>query len=77
MSVRITARPKGPLVVETDEPLEIHDGDGALRDVSGKKRVLFCRCGASASKPFCDGSHNRIGFECAPPPQEEDPFAGI
>lgn len=42
----------GPLTVE-----------GGAAEVGYRgERASFCRCGASASKPFCDGSHNRIGF---------------
>jgi CDGSH-type Zn-finger protein len=48
---------------------EIYDADGERLDLSGRSMVALCRCGASASKPFCDGSHNRIGFE-APAPSE-------
>lgn len=58
---RITAKPRGPLVVEGD--IELIDLDGNPVDVAGRKRLLLCRCGASQTKPLCDGSHNRTGFE--------------
>lgn len=72
MTLKIEARPKGPLVVTLDGPLELVGLDGAPIDVSDRKRVMLCRCGASSSKPLCDGAHNRIGFECPPPRDEED-----
>ena len=48
----------GPLM--TSGPLEIVSGTG--RTVIRSNEVFFCRCGGSANKPFCDGSHKRIGF---------------
>lgn len=50
--------PRGPLYVRGD--LEIRDASGAvtLRDT----RVALCRCGQSANKPFCDGSHWNARF---------------
>jgi uncharacterized Fe-S cluster protein YjdI len=50
--------PNGPLLVRGR--VRIVDGDGRL--IREDTRLALCRCGASANKPFCDGSHRRIGF---------------
>jgi CDGSH-type Zn-finger protein len=45
----------GPAKVSGDFVLK--DGKGAELDLSGRDSVALCRCGLSANKPFCDGSH--------------------
>jgi CDGSH-type Zn-finger protein len=70
-AVKITVRPNGPFRVEG--PIELVDANGHAWDLAGKPAISLCRCGASANKPFCDGAHNKIGFqsaECAPPAAE-------
>jgi CDGSH-type Zn-finger protein len=49
----------GPLVVRGN--LEILSGTG--RAVARVTAARLCRCGGSATKPFCDGTHVRIGFK--------------
>ena len=49
----------GPLVVSG--PIEICCGTG--RTVNRTESTRLCRCGASENKPFCDGSHRKIGFK--------------
>ena len=62
--IKIEARHRGPLVVSGAlEDLELYDTAGERRDVSELSKVRLCRCGHSKSAPFCDGSHNRVGFE--------------
>ncbi len=61
--VRITARPNGPFRVEG--PCKLVDGDGREWDLSGKPAFSLCRCGGSTNKPFCDGTHSKIGFQAA------------
>jgi CDGSH-type Zn-finger protein len=39
------------------------DADGNKYDLTGKTSFSLCRCGASANRPFCDGSHNKIAFQ--------------
>jgi len=48
----------GPLLIEG--PFTLIDGKGEVVCKSGK--AALCRCGASKMKPYCDGSHDRIGF---------------
>lgn len=50
--------PNGPVVVEGDYTLQ-----GGEQTTDTKKKMSFCRCGASSNKPFCDGSHRDIDFK--------------
>jgi CDGSH-type Zn-finger protein len=63
MAVKITARPNGPYIVEGD--IELYDPTGAKVDTGGRPAVALCRCGGSVTKPFCDGTHSKIGFKGA------------
>jgi CDGSH-type Zn-finger protein len=64
--VKITVRKNGPYRVEAPEgSLELVDSDGNRYDLSGKPAFSLCRCGGSVNKPFCDGTHTRIGFQAA------------
>lgn len=48
----------GPLFVTGNVPVERSDGE----PLEIRNRVTLCRCGASAIKPLCDGTHKSIGF---------------
>jgi uncharacterized Fe-S cluster protein YjdI len=48
----------GPLLIHSPCLIKLPNGQEEKR-----KTVALCRCGASAKKPFCDGSHKRIGFQ--------------
>jgi len=60
MSVTIKIRDNGPLIV---------DGEFTLVDANGNEvpvvKKALCRCGGSTMKPFCDGTHSKIGFQGA------------
>lgn len=56
--------PNGPYRVSG--PLQVTDSQGnVVRAIEDGKAVSLCRCGGSVNKPFCDGTHSRIGFEAA------------
>jgi CDGSH-type Zn-finger protein len=64
--VKITVRPNGPYRVEDpDHLVELVDANGNKYDLTGKPAYSLCRCGASVNKPFCDGTHSKIGFQAA------------
>jgi CDGSH-type Zn-finger protein len=63
--VRITIRKNGPYRVEGLENVELVDSEGNRYDLTGKAGISLCRCGGSVNKPFCDGTHSKIGFQAA------------
>ena len=68
--VNVRCRQNGPFLVEG--PVTITDHLGNKFPVpADKPAIALCRCGHSARRPFCDGAHNKHGFqadETAPTP---------
>jgi CDGSH-type Zn-finger protein len=62
--VTIKVRDDGPYRVEG--PLTLIDADANAFPLVAGQVVALCRCGHSERKPFCDGSHRRVGFESRP-----------
>ncbi len=60
MSTKLTINNNGSVKIEGD--FEIVDAAGKSYGLQGRSVVSLCRCGRSANKPFCDGSHKN-GFE--------------
>ncbi|RUT88801.1 MULTISPECIES: CDGSH iron-sulfur domain-containing protein [unclassified Mesorhizobium] len=56
--LKVTPTTNGPLKLEGN--LEIVTGTG--HTVDRTQRAFLCRCGHSANKPFCDGTHKKVGF---------------
>ena len=75
----IRVRENGPLIIQCPVQVVDHTGN-AFQIPIDKPAVALCRCGHSATKPFCDGSHKRVGFvaaETAPPAAQSEPPATI
>lgn len=72
MTIKITVRKDGPYFIHPDQADQITlvDHEGNVIERPGKSYTL-CRCGASTNKPFCDGTHSKIGFRGAEQAREE------
>jgi CDGSH-type Zn-finger protein len=70
----IRIRQNGPYRVEGDD-VTVVDWNGNPYPIE-KRPIALCRCGGSTTKPFCDGTHSKIGFqaaEAAVPGSEDKP----
>jgi CDGSH-type Zn-finger protein len=63
--VKVTVKPDGSIRVEGDFELNYTKAgqDQVTTEVIEKSSKSLCRCGHSADKPFCDGSHRAAGFK--------------
>ena len=57
--LEVSPIPNGPLKVAGSHEITSGTGRAAKRG----EMAFLCRCGASANKPYCDGSHRAIGFD--------------
>ena len=63
--VTIKVRENGPYRVDGDETeVRVIDWNGNEYTIE-RWPIALCRCGASATKPFCDRTHSKIGFSAA------------
>lgn len=58
---KLTVNNHGSLRIMGD--FTIYDARGQAFDLGGRTAISLCRCGHSDRKPFCDGSHRRVGFQ--------------
>ncbi len=74
--VTIKVRENGPYRVDGDEnEVVVIDWNGHEYAIT-RRPIALCRCGGSTTKPFCDGTHSKIGFraaEAAVPGSEDRP----
>jgi 3-phenylpropionate/trans-cinnamate dioxygenase ferredoxin subunit len=62
----ITVKKNGPYLIMGTDSVQLVDHEGNPIPIpQEKKNVALCRCGGSVTKPFCDGTHSRIGFRGA------------
>ncbi len=77
MAITITIRNNGAYLIAGDDVAQVTivDHEGNVVTPKGKN-IALCRCGASVTKPFCDGTHSKIGFRGAEEAQRTADGAG-
>jgi CDGSH-type Zn-finger protein len=62
--IRIKVSENGPLRIDAEDAANVVIVDAAGNEIPSlkpeKKSIALCRCGASATKPYCDGTHKTI-----------------
>ncbi len=71
--VKVIVKNNGPIRLEGD--ITLVDSNGNAFGLAGRTAIGLCRCGHSGNKPFCDGSHARVGFDSVCPARELPPPA--
>ena len=60
-NIKVTLIKDGPMILEGELLIQKESGE----IIRSTNRTVLCRCGASESKPFCDGSHKNIEFKAS------------
>lgn len=69
--VQVTIARNGPYIVTG--PITMTDHDDTTVAVPQDRPVALCRCGQSANKPFCDGTHASTDFDGSISPSDGTP----
>lgn len=70
----IRIQPNGPYIITG--PVTIEDAEGNIITVGEGRYIKLCRCGHSATKPYCDGTHRRVDFVSRPSFEPEPATVG-
>jgi CDGSH-type Zn-finger protein len=70
--VTITVSKNGPYLIAG--LVDLKDANG--NSLPAKMKMALCRCGGSTTKPFCDGTHSKIGFQAAEQAVAASPKSG-
>ncbi|GIE92261.1 CDGSH iron-sulfur domain-containing protein [Actinoplanes regularis] len=73
MTSTITPYEDGPLIVRGD--FELRTPEGEPIDAA-RGTIALCRCGRSADKPFCDGTHKTFHFKAGTGREHPSPRPG-
>ncbi len=73
MPITIRIKQNGPYLIEAPiSEINLIDHEGNPVPIPTEKtKISLCRCGASVNKPFCDGTHSKIGFRGAEEARKE------
>jgi CDGSH-type Zn-finger protein len=64
VTMKVTIFEDGPILLDTEQPISVSAAGGDVEQKPGP--VYLCRCGQSATKPFCDGTHRKVKFTGEP-----------